>query len=508
MISCFNVYPMLKNNLIKNQSGGTLIMALVFTMLFTVTAMGIAGVISSQHKLGLKKINWQKAIAAAEAGVNYYRWHLAHAPNDYQDGTGGTGPYVHDYQDNLGNNIGKFSLSITPPTTSCSNTIIIESTGWMNDDPAVKRKVKVKYGKPSLASFAFLTNTNAWFGENETLHGPVHSNWGIRLDGYNDGLTTSHQTTYICGQEHGCSQSNCGSLGHGCHWVSSKGCTCPGVWGDGGDQNLWQYPYDNVDFDAIIMDMKTLSEKAEDLMCSATADCFWPQRGLGYHIIFKSNGTFDVYRVNQLENPVWGYDGEDWVRDSDDIKNESFEGNYTIPSSCGIIFVEDDLWIEGVIKGKVTVVAAKIQGSAKKKIRIVGDLIYNAKTGADVLGLVSQTDILIPLYDAANDLEIDAALLAQGGHVFRKHYCYGSGCSYPVPSGARNYILRDKITIYGSIISKNVWTWTWVGSSGNPTSGYEDTHTIYDPNLTYNPPPAFPTTGDPKMIKWEEITEK
>ena len=500
---------MLKNKLLKNQMGSMLIMTLVFTTLFAVMAIGIAGVISSQHKLGLKKINWQKSLAIAEAGVNYYRWHLAHAPEDYQDGTGEDGSYLHDYKDNLGNVIGQFSLDITSPEDSCSNTIVIESTGWMNNDPNIKRKVRVKYGKPSLASFAFLTNTNAWFGENEILHGPVHSNWGIRMDGQNDGLTTSRRSTYVCGAEHDCTQSNCNSLGHGCQWISGEGCTCPGVWGDGGDQSLWQFPYDNVDFNAITMDLKTLADKAALLSCSASEDCYWPQRGLGYHIIFKDNGTFDLYRVKQLENPVWGYDGEGWVRDTDDIRNEELAGNYMIPANCGIIFIEDDLWVEGIVKGKITVVSAKIPEANKKmKIRIAGNLTYAAKDGTNVLGLISQSDILIPLYSAQDNLEIDAALLAQGGHVFRKHYCYGSGCSNPVPNDARNYILRDNITIYGSIISNSVWTWTWVDGAGNTVSGYGDTNTTYDPNLTYNPPPAFPTTGDPKMIKWEEITEK
>src|SRR3990167_415032 len=28
-----------------------------------------------------------RAFAIAEAGIEYYRWHLAHAPNDFEDGT-------------------------------------------------------------------------------------------------------------------------------------------------------------------------------------------------------------------------------------------------------------------------------------------------------------------------------------------------------------------------------------------------------------------------------------
>ncbi|OGG98743.1 hypothetical protein A3E04_00885 [Candidatus Kuenenbacteria bacterium RIFCSPHIGHO2_12_FULL_42_14] len=497
---------MLKNNILKNQSGGMLIMVLVFTTLFAVMATGIAGVISSQHKLGLKKINWQKAIATAEAGVNYYRWHLAHAPEDYQDGTGQAGPYVHDYKDNLGNSIGQFSLNITAPADTCSNAIIIESTGWLNDDPNVKRKVMVKYGKPSLASFAFLTDSNVLFGEDETLHGPVHSNGGIRMDGQNDSLTTSKKSTYICGLEHSCTQQNCNSLGYGCHWVAGDGCTCPGIWGVGGDQSLWQFPFDNINFDAITMELRDLRDLAQASMCSATEDCYWPQLGQGYHLVFKNDGTFDIYRVTQLKNPVWGHDGEAWVRDTDDIDRENLIGNYTIPASCGIIFVEDNLWVNGIVRGKATVVAAKIpEAGSKIKIRINGNLTYLEKSGANSLGLISQTDILIPLYGAPNNLAVDAALLAQKGRIFRKLYCYN--CKKPVPYDARNYIIRDSIVIYGSIISNGIWTWTWV-SGGAVISGYRDTSTIYDPNLNYNPPPGFPTTGDRKLLKWEETTEK
>ncbi|NMB48803.1 hypothetical protein GYA13_05245 [Candidatus Kuenenbacteria bacterium] len=498
-----------KKSTSRNQRGEMLMMALVFTALFTVTAMGIASVIASQHRLGIKKINWQKSLAAAEAGVNYYRWHLAHAPEDYQDGTGHEGPYIHDYKDNLGNTIGHFSLDITSTDESCSNTAIIEATGWMNDDPNVKRKVRIKYGRPSLASFAFLTNANAWFGENETLHGPVHSNWGIRMDGYNDSLTTSSQPTYTCGSEHGCSKENCDSLGHGCSWISGQGCVCPGVWGDGGDQSLWVYPYDNVDFNAITTGIRNLADKAEMVACAPADDCYWPQRGLGYHIIFKNNGTFDVYRVKQLENPVWGYTGKDWVRDTDDIKSEEFEGNYALPTSCGIIFIEDDVWVEGIIKGSVTLASAKFpESSNKSKIIINGSLIYEQRNNTNALGLVSQTNIIIPLYGADDNIEIDAALLAQKGRVFRKHYCYGENCSHPVPANAKSYVSRNSITIYGSIISNDIWTWSWVDDGGEPISGYANTNAIYDPNLTYNPPPDFPATGDPKIVKWEEITEK
>jgi hypothetical protein len=480
---------MLGKNIIKDEKGAMLIMALVFTLLFTVVAVGIAGMISSQHRLGIKKINWAKSLAAAEAGVNYYRWHLAHAPEDYQDGTGVAGPYVHDYKDNLGNTIGGFSLDITPPS-ECSNTVVIESTGWVDNDPNVTRTVKATYGRPSMASFAFLTNSNVWFGDSESLHGPLHSNGGIRMDGYNDGITTSAKETYICGPEHGCSYE-----------------TKPGVWGTGEEQSLWDFPVSNIDFDSVTTDLAAMKTLAQNSNCGGSDDCYFSQLGLGYHLNFKDDGTFDMYRINSLKNPVWGYDGSRWVRETDDIRRETFYGNYNIPNNCGIIFIEDDLWIDGVLDGTVTVVAAKLPDSGNNpKIIINGDLVYEAKDGTNSLGLISQSDVYVPLYSAEDDLEINAALMAQKGHVFRKYYTT-SGWRR-VPSDARNYVLRDTISLYGVIITNTIWTWSWVDSWGNTISGFENTNTEYDPNLTYNPPPGFPTTGEYQILQWEETTEK
>ncbi len=483
---------MLRNKIkIKNEQQGTmLIMALVFVMLFTTVAVGLSTMVASQHKLGLKKINWARALSAAEAGINYYRWHLAHAPKDYQDGTGTTGPYVHEYKDNLGNIIGYFSLNITPPT-ECSSNLIIESTGWVIDDPKITRVIKVKYGMTSLAQFAFLTNSNAWFGDTENLHGPLHSNGGIRLDGYNTGKTTSAKKTYICGPEHGCSNK-----------------TKDGVWGNGGNKALWEFPVSNVDFDAITTDLATLKTSAQNSMCSATEDCYWPQQGLGWHIKFINDGTFNIYRVTRLKNPVWSYDMSNWIRDSIDIDREVYVGNYNIPASCGIIFVEDNLWVDGTIDGSVTVVAAKLPDSGSNpKIIINGNLTYKAKDGTNSLGLISQSDILIPLYAAPNDLEINGALLAQKGHVMRRYYT-SSGWWRRVPWYIRDHVLRNSLNLYGAIMTNLVWTWSWVDSNGNTVSGYKNTQTTYDPNLNYNPPPGFPTTGEYQFLRWEEVTEK
>ncbi len=446
-------------------------LTLVFTTIFSLTALGIAGWVNYQHRLSRQKVSWHNALQIAEAGINYYRWHLAHAPGDYTDGTGLPGPYIHDYTDPQGAIIGKFSLEIAP-ANECTSSVIIKSTGWTTIEPNTKRVIAMRYGQESLAAYAFLTNANVWFGNNESLHGEVHSNGGIRMDGQSDSLVTSAKETYICGTEHGCNNEE-----------------KPGIWGTGSDQSLWNFPVSNIDFEALTIDLATLKGQAE------SSGIFLQQQGLGYHIVFKDNGTFDVYRVTKLEHPVWGYDMEKWKRESNDIQTQSFEANYPISGECNIIFAEDDVWVDGVVKGRITLAVAKLPAvsNSYRKIVINDNLTYFEKNGLHVLGLIAQRDIIVPYSSAPEYLEIDAAMIAQNGRIFRYYY---------------ENDLKESITTYGSIISNNTWTWTWLNSFGNPISGYEETSTVYDPNLKYKPPPYFPTKETYTFLRWGEETDK
>ena len=51
----------------------------------------------------------EQAFQIAEAGIDYYRWHLAQYPTDYQDGTATSGPYYHNFYDKNNNLIGGYS---------------------------------------------------------------------------------------------------------------------------------------------------------------------------------------------------------------------------------------------------------------------------------------------------------------------------------------------------------------------------------------------------------------
>ncbi|MFH0791679.1 MAG: hypothetical protein V1905_00465 [bacterium] len=332
-----------------------------------------------------------------------------------------------------------------------------------------------------MARYGFLTNSDVWFGVNEEVKGPFHSNGGIRMDGEQNSLATSARSTYTCGVEHGCNPP------------SAK----PGIWGAGAGQGegLWQFPVSNFDFGRITQDLAAIKQAAQ------TSGLYLGPSGrgrYGYHLKFKSNGTVDIYKVKSLMPVVWGYDGVNWFNESNDISTEQFLSNYTLSSVCGPIFVEDNIWIEGDIKGRTTVAAGRFPDlqSTNAKAIISGNINYMDANSA--LGIIAQKDILIPFYSPDN-LEIKAALLAQKGHIFR--YYYPSWTYEPY----RTYAIRNNIETYGSIITNTMWTFTWVNSQGSVTSGYRTTEMSYNPDFTYYPPPYYPVSSDYEISEWKEL---
>ncbi len=447
-------------------------LALIFGFIFLVMLGGLLTVVLLQQKQSLQRSAWNEALHISEAGADYARWRIYHSPNDFNfSGT-------YDYKNPQGQVLGQYQLAITAPN-GCNASVTIKSTGWLLNFPATKRAVQVKYAKPALAKYAFLTNNNVWFGPDEELKGTFHSNGGIRMDGKQNSLATSAQKTYICGAEHGCSPSQ----------------EKPGIWGDGlgGGQGLWQFPVSNIDFSAITQNLATIKTDAQNygIYISQPTDH-------GFHIRFKSDGTIDVFRVKGVKQKVYGWDGVQWIYDSDDIDTEEFYANYALPSGCGPIFVENKVWVEGVVKGRVTLAVAKFPETPNNMRNIVINGNIDYADSSSVLGLIAQKDILIPLQSPDN-LTIKAALLAQNGHVFR--YYYPSWDYEPY----RTWAIRNYIETYGSIITNTLWTFSWVDAGMNVVSGYKNTSMSYNPDQNYNPPPYFPVYGEYETTDWKEV---
>jgi hypothetical protein len=461
---------------IKNRNRGAIItMVLVFGAIFIFLFSGMAGFVITQYRQIVQKVAINEALAVAEAGANYARWRLAHAPNDF----GFSG--IYDYRDPEGGLIGQYSLEITQPG-ECSTMIEIKSIGWASNRPSAKRTILVRYGRPSLAQYSFLTNSDVWFGGNEELQGPFHSNGGIRMDGTQNALSTSAKETYSCQPMHGCSPAQ----------------TKPGIWGtgNGNAEGLWEFPVPSVDFNAITTDLAQLKTRAQN-----GGYYFGPSGSFGYHIKLKTHGTFDLYRVTRLKANVSGRDTQGVTHnESNDFDRESLIANYVLAEGqCGVqnlIFIEDTkVWVDGTTDEKATIVAARFPDNpATNASIIINGSITRANPKATLIALIAQKNILVPLY-SPNILEIQAVMVAQKGAVQRYYY---SNSYSP-------YHTRNRIMVRGSIITNQTWTWSWVNSGGSVISGYQNTESYYEPALIYDPPPFFPASGDLQFVSWEEI---
>ncbi|MBP7119417.1 hypothetical protein KBA63_05030 [Candidatus Woesebacteria bacterium] len=443
---------------------------LVITGAFLTIIYGLIFLLVLQLDFSNRQSASEEALSLSEAGINYYRWHLAHDPVDYTDATTSAAPYIHSVTDPAGGVIGTYSLTITPPASG-SGVVTITSVGTLTKEPNIQRKIVAQYGRQSLAKYSFLSNASSWYGSGITVNGDIHSNTGIRMDGTNTAKVTSAQTTYTCGSETGCSPSQ------------SKA----GVWGAGGDQTLWQFPVPSIDFNAISFDfsqMKTAAQTSGLYLAPSTRQ--------GYHITFASNGDYNVKRVNTTTY-LNGYDAETGCqRLYQVISSETNIGTYQIATKP-IIFVEDNLWVEGTMKGKATVVAARFPiATSTADIWIRNNLQYVAYDGLNRLGLIAQRDIYFAR-DIPTNFIVDGALMAQKGKIIRHGYL--SSC------GSTTNAIRNSLTINGAIISYNKSYWNF---NSPPISGFTTRSINYDAKLLYEPPPYFPVSGDYEFVSWKE----
>jgi hypothetical protein len=464
-----NLKKLFKLHKHQNEDGMIIIYEVVIIFIFSVVMLAIIGNAASQLRVLRSAVNREQALQIAEAGINYYQWHLAHYPTDYQDGTGGPGPYVHNYVDSdSGQTIGQYSLAITAPPIG-STIVTISSTAWTFANPNQRRTITTRYGIPSLAKYSFLTNTDVWVGNSESVSGEMHANGGIRFDGTGNAPISSARQTYTCQTYHGCPPA-----------------VHNGVWGAAGaaTQSFWQYPVPSVDFSSITSDLATMRTNAQ-----SNGIYLAPSGSQGYSLVFNNNSTVSIYRVTSLRTHATGWDVSGTAHNEDlDYNSRTIISTQALPAN-GIIFLEDRTWVEGTVSGRVMVAAARLPynpGTAPS-ILIPNNITYTATDGSVSLGLLAQKDILVTFF-APNDLTIHGALIAQNGSAQRYNFTGN---------------VKNTITTYGSLMSFGVWTWSWVNGSGTVVSGYQNTSTTYDANLLYAPPPSFPLSASGyQQISW------
>lgn len=459
--------------------GYLLVLVLIFGSVFFLMVAAFTGYIITQHQLQESKYNKERALEIAEAGLDYYKWFLSHYPGDTTNGTTTPGPYLHSYVDPEAGPIGAFSLDIASSTT-CSEVyaIDIRSTGYTYDAPSTTRTVYGRYARPTVSEYAYIINANVWAGPDRTIIGPYHSNGVIRMDGTNNSTVTSGQENWVCDGTLPCTPDSVGS-------------TVDGVYGDGPNSALWTFPSTPINFLGLTVDLADMQDKAEN----GGGIYIPPSSDYGYHIILQPDGSFDLYNVRQKENEPNGYA---WGHQLNILKGTQFIDNYEIPESCPVIYVEDQIWLEGEVNGKVTIAAADVDTVGEDPSIILNDNITYANEDSGLLA-IAEFDNLIGLV-VPDDMELNGIFIAQNGHFGRNHY------DTSMPNAWEEYIKRNSLTMNGTIVSNGRVGTKWVSSGGVWLSGFNTRYNSYDRNLVSDPPPLTPETSDTyRFIEWREV---
>jgi hypothetical protein len=467
---------------------------LIFATVVVILATGFVFLAVSFLQLSVRSFNKTLAFSMAEAGVEYYRWHLAHDPVDYYDGQGSTstGPYVHDYYNKNGQLIGRFALTITPPATG-TTVVTIRSEGTVVADPSIKKIIEVRMGIPSFATYAVAANDVMRFGTGTEVFGEIISNYGIRFDGIAHNLVKSAVATYD-DPDHG------GQDEFGVHTHSGTADPLPPASvPDRPDVFMVgrEFPVPAVDFAGItqdLADLRTLAQSGGYYASSSGAQ--------GYNLVISPSGTYSVYRVtatvpapngctNTSNQDGWGT----WS-----IQSETLHASGTIPAN-GIFFFEDNVWVRGTVSSsRVTVASGRFPDnpSTRTSITVNEDVRYTYYDGRDAIAFIAQEDFNVGLY--SNDiLRIDGAIIAQNGRIGRYYYSPPNNQSNNNRCGPT--VVRQRIILYGMIASDERYGFGYTDSTG-----YQTRELIYDANLMYGPPSGFPLVGDQYVqISWEEI---
>lgn len=457
------------SSVVNKQSGQLLVLVLVFGSIFLIIITSFITSVISQSQVVEFRFQQQQAGDIAEAGLNYYKWYLAHNPGDL------TGGGVYQYDDPELGRIGEYELTVTG-NSYCGQTSSIEvtSTGRTDANPDAQAIVSATYKQPTVAEYSFINNAGVRYGDNRVITGPVHGNNWVQMDGAHNSFVGSGLATY-----------------NGGGGVFTATPPDP----SNANPSLFVYPIDPIDFVGLTIDLTQMRTSAD-----ADGIYYGPSTGAGYRVVFNGDGTIDVYRVTSTVSNYWSYSAMDgWNRDEANVINNTSQlaDNLLINPDCPVLFFEDKLWIEGEVNQKVAVAAGLNSSNVQNNIVIAGDVTYSTG-GTPGLVAIAEDDIDIGL-NVPDDMTAHGIYIAQNGRFGRNYYCV-SDCSNTngnqgLPGTLDEYVTRNSLTRLGSVISNQRSGTSW--TSGTVVeSGFLDRYTSFDRNQIDDPPPLTPTTND------------
>jgi len=225
---------------------------------------------------------------------------------------------------------------------------------------------------------------------------------------------------------------------------------------------------------------------------------------LGFHLIFNSNGTVTIQKVldvDTLRSVKPADASQSSINDYTLILHDDPYQTVPIPNTCGLIFVEDNTWIEGTVSGKVTLVVANSTGSgAAPDVVLRGNVTYATNDGTTGLTVIGEHNILVGP-DAPINMTLNGVFIAAKGIFGRNNYYSPSGGCTGL------YEPRNTLTITGTVVSKLPPRTQWPnGCGGGANAGYQTQTTTVDSQNAANPPPFTPTTSSvPQFISWQQL---
>lgn len=484
--------------LLKVKKGSALAYVLVIMTTCLILLMSIILFVVSQLQYSMKQHDREQALHIAEGGVHFYKWYLAHQLDGrtamqvqafWSSGValGQSSAYVANY----GN--GKYSITVVPPTLG-STIVNLTAVGYTASNPGLTRTIQVRLRKPSWSESAVVANDFMRFGAGTEVFGKIHSNSGIRFDGLAHNTVSSSLNQYddpdhAGGNEFAIHTHVNVPPANGINDTYRAGEAPPSAVLNRSDifEAGRNFPVSTFDFSGILGDLSLMKSEAQ-----AGRGKYFDNSNLGRHIILKANGTYDICKVNAVDATTHSITS--YKKNVGGGTCATCSGvclsNYPIVDN-GVIFVENDIWIEGTLDNKkISVVAANLASGTTKNVYIGKDIRYSHANCSEVLGIIGQNNVEI--YRESNDnLHIDAALMAQSGRVGRENYSGGSA-------------IRNTITVNGAIATNLRYGFAWTSGAVH-TSGYRNRDLYYDNNLLYCPPPYFPTGKNYLIDLWEEL---
>lgn len=504
------------------QQEGFILATLIGVMVaMSVVMISLITVINANMSLVQTNNNSQKAFNIAEAGINYYLWHISHNATDYKDGQTtpatadpalGYGPYEHQYIDDNLVNQGTYTLWIKPQGAG-STIVTVRSIGKVKSTNET-RTIEAQLGAPSFASYVLVSDSALAFGSTSTAGGPVHSNVGVRMDAPNTDDVTSANATYNDG----------GTTRNGV-WCSSGSPNCAARTASNSN-GTWRFPVPSVDFNAVTGDICNLKKTAFASVASTASlasmsnacsqvpttrtAAYVPRNSAnissfssteGYLVELNTDGTYNLYSVAGENFSAANYT---WQL----ALNETLvASNIVIPDSA-VIFVEDNVWVRTnpTYHGRVTIASGRLASTSQEtNIVLADDIKYSTKNGQDSIGLTAEQNVWLAAYapprptDPASSypFEVDAAIIAKEGNFgIQDNY---NGQDFPAWDDP-----TKTLSFYGSIAVRGSSGWR-IDRNPGEDDGFGYRTNDYDYNLLYAPPPSFPVTSSYNILSWREV---